>query len=173
MSKNISRILLILFLIIGNMGCDQVTKQMAKEQLSTAPAPTSYFNDFFILTYAINKGAFLSAGADLEPTLKFWLLTILPVVVMLGMIIYTFGSKSMSTLQTIAFSFIIGGGISNVYDRIMNDGAVIDFMNMGIGSLRTGIFNFADVSVMIGLGIFILASFLEAKQAKENEAVES
>jgi len=166
MSKNISRILIILSIIITNVGCDQVTKQMATEQLKSAPT-SSYLDNFFVLTYAINKGAFLSLGSDFNPTLKFWLLTVMPVLVMLGMIGYTFFSKSLTMLQTVAFSFIIGGGISNVYDRIMYDGAVVDFMNMGIGSLRTGIFNFADVSIMIGMGLFLLSSFIKEKEPEE------
>ena len=55
-------------------------------------------------------------------------------------------------------SFIIGGGISNVYDRIVYE-AVTDFMNMGLFGVRTGIFNFADVSIMVGLGIMLPFAF--------------
>ena len=40
-------------------------------------------------------------------------------------------------------------------------GRVIDFMNMGIGSLRTGIFNYADVIIMVGMGIYLLSIWLE------------
>jgi signal peptidase II len=33
---------------------------------------------------------------------------------------------------------------------------VIDFMNVGIGPLRTGIFNVADMAIMLGVGIVML-----------------
>jgi signal peptidase II len=33
---------------------------------------------------------------------------------------------------------------------------VIDFMNVGIGSWRTGIFNVADVAIMIGACVFLV-----------------
>jgi signal peptidase II len=41
--------------------------------------------------------------------------------------------------------------LSNLIDRIAV-GSVIDFLNVGVGSLRTGIFNLADVAIMAGAG---------------------
>jgi lipoprotein signal peptidase len=35
-------------------------------------------------------------------------------------------------------------------------GMVIDFTSVGIGSVRTGIFNVADMAIMLGAGIFVL-----------------
>ncbi|MHB9099271.1 MAG: signal peptidase II, partial [Syntrophales bacterium] len=46
-------------------------------------------------------------------------------------------------------------GIGNLIDRILNDGAVIDFMNIEVGGLRTGIFNIADVVIMLGAGMLV------------------
>ena len=77
-----------------------------------------------------------------------------------GYIIY---KKELSLLQIIGFSTIIGGGFSNVFDRLINSGMVVDFMNFGIGTLRTGILNFADLSVTIG-GVIIVISFLVQKK---------
>ena len=48
------------------------------------------------------------------------------------------------------------GGISNMIDRVLS-GAVIDFMNIGIGNLRTGIFNVADMAIMAGLFLVVIA----------------
>jgi len=39
---------------------------------------------------------------------------------------------------------LFSGGISNFYDRVSNNDAVVDYLNIGIESLRTGIFNIAD-----------------------------
>jgi len=58
----------------------------------------------------------------------------------------------------LSFSLILGGGISNVYDRVRYN-QVTDFMNMGFPDLRTGIFNFADVAIMLGLGVMLLGLF--------------
>ena len=51
-------------------------------------------------------------------------------------------------------------------DRIVNDGKVIDFMNMGIGSLRTGIFNMADVLIMVGIAFILLFNFQSHREKR-------
>ena len=42
---------------------------------------------------------------------------------------------------------------------------VIDFMNVGIGSLRTGIFNVADMAIMLGAGILVLEGYRSDRHA--------
>lgn len=145
----------LIFLIISlNWGCDQHTKQMAVEQLRYTPG-SSFFNDTFLLIYAENKGAFLSIGADMPETAQLWLLHILPIAALLVLTLFTLFSRQISMIQMVAMSCIIGGGMSNIYDRILY-GSVVDFMNLGIGSFRTGIFNFADVSIMFGLFLLLI-----------------
>jgi signal peptidase II len=111
---------------------------------------------------------FLVTGSELKGTWHFILLKILPVTMLSLLLLYTFFSKSINIYQTIALSFILGGGISNIIDRL-NYGKVIDFMNMGIGSLRTGIFNFADLSIMIGITIFLIANYKKNKSENLKE----
>ena len=69
---------------------------------------------------------------------------------LLAFFIYTIRSSKISRTGVIASGLIIGGGLSNLIDRLVNNGAVIDFLNLGIGSLRTGIFNVADMAIMLG-----------------------
>lgn len=148
----------IIFLIIFlNIGCDQQTKRLAKEHLEYSE-DISYLNDFFRLTYVENTGAFLSLGSSLSGKVRHWALKIFPVILLFGLLLYTLFSKKLTPWSIIAFSFILGGGISNVYDRLLYNG-VIDFMNMGFSGLRTGIFNFADVSIMIGLFMMLPTLF--------------
>jgi len=151
------RAALVLGIAIANVALDQVTKQLAREHLLHA-GPYSYLGDFFRLSYVENKGAFLSLGAELSEQLRQWALKILPVLLLIGLLGYTLFSSQMSRQQIIAFSFILGGGISNIYDRLAYN-QVVDFMNMGFPGLRTGIFNFADVSIMVGLGIMLPTLF--------------
>jgi len=166
---NWRRIALVTAIILVNVGCDQATKQMAREQLLSA-GQLSYLGDFFRLSYVENKGAFLSLGAGLSDQLRYWALLILPAGLLAGLLLYAMFSKNVDRWQAIAFSFIIGGGISNVYDRVLY-GQVVDFMNMGVGSLRTGIFNFADVSIMIGLGIMLPLMFKKEPQEEDEEKI--
>ena len=155
---------LILLLVLLNIGCDQQTKQIAKDSLEHVAGGYSYLNDMFRLIYAENHGAFLSTGSDWPPIVHTLFLKIIPFALLAGMLIYTLFSAKVNIRQAMALSFIIGGGASNIIDRVFYGGGVVDFMNLGIGSLRTGIFNFADVSIMIGLFALLIMNFWPEKK---------
>lgn len=70
-----------------------------------------------------------------------------------------FIAKQMPRPSVTAWSLVLSGGIGNLLDRLLHDGGVIDFMNVGIGSLRTGIFNVADVCITIGVSLLVLEVF--------------
>ena len=155
MKNPIWKFIFILTIIFGNIGCDQATKQLAIDNLKDEPQ-ISYYDDAFILTYAENRGAFFGTGQDFKEPLKSIFLIVLPISALLFLLIYTFRAK---TIEAIAFSFIIGGGVSNIFDRIAY-GRVVDFMNMGIGDFRTGIFNLADMAILFGM-VVLLFIFLK------------
>ena len=54
----------------------------------------------------------------------------------------------------VGLALYFAGGASNLVDRVMH-GSVIDFMNVGVGPLRTGIFNVADMAILLGVAIFV------------------
>ena len=63
-----------------------------------------------------------------------------------------------------AFALIAGGGLGNLYDRLTNTGRVVDFLMVGMGSLRTGIFNVADLAITFGVGLFVLAAIQRKRE---------
>ena len=146
---------LVIFVLCLCVACDRVTKVAARNHLASSPA-ISFAGDVFRLQYAENKGAFLSLGARLPEKVGFWFLIVVPGLFLLGILGYICIVKEMRLGQLMAFTFILGGGLGNLYDRIFNNGYVIDFMNMGIGFVRTGIFNVADVVIMAGFGLLLL-----------------
>ncbi len=157
-----------------NIGIDQWTKYLAKVNLKNIPGE-SYFNDIFRIVYAENNGAFLSMGSDLSDDWRFLILSVLPIIILIVFLLYTLFSKEVDLKNAIAFSFILGGGLSNIIDRIAY-GSVIDFMNMGIGSLRTGIFNVADLSIIAGVVLYFIFSIKDeakkkSKKSNENSAL--
>ena len=154
---------LIVLLIPGLLATvlDRLTKIWAVNTLKEQPMK-SYLNDIFRLVYAENTGAFLSLGSGMNDNLRYWVLAVVPVLVLLYIFFHVLTAKNLHIVQQAAFGFILGGGLSNIYDRIM-EGRVVDFMNMGFGTLRTGIFNVADMSIMLGL--FLMVPFLFQKQA--------
>ncbi len=160
------RIGIILGIVFLAIFADQASKYWATAVLKGQPS-IKYLNDFFRWTYVENTGAFMSLGSEMEGTWHFLTLKVFPVIMLLGLFFYIVISKSMNWWQTIAFSLILGGGISNIYDRLLY-GGVVDFMNMGFGSLRTGIFNIADVCIMIGL--FMMLPEIIKGSGKEQKA---
>lgn len=166
-----NQILFVLTILFSCIVLDQVTKKIAVENLKSSP-PTSYLGDFFRLQYAENTGAMLGFGAELPEPLRFWLLTVLVGVLLLVLLGFLLFSQKLTFAQSLGLSLICGGGVSNFIDRMLHHGRVVDFMNMGIGWLRTGIFNVADVLIMIGLGLILLFGEWSAKKKVEQEAAE-
>ena len=98
--------------------------------------------------------------------LRFVLLTAGVGVLLLVTLLYLVRSRRVTQLHAIALALALGGGLSNWYDRLVNDGRVVDFMILGIGPVRTGVFNVADVAIMLGVGLL----FLGARRAKGSGA---
>jgi signal peptidase II len=152
------RLWLVTLLLTLTIGCDQATKQIAISTLRTAPS-RSFLGDTFRLTYAENPGAFLSLGASLPAGARFWVLNVGVALVLLALLAHTLLGKGVITSQAAAYALVVGGGIGNWIDRVMRGGMVVDFMNMGIGPVRTGVFNVADVAIMTGAAMLLLGGF--------------
>ena len=73
--------------------------------------------------------------------------------------------QPMSLDTVVAWSLVLSGGLGNLVDLIINDGRVIDFMNIGIGSLRTGIFNVADVCITVGVVVLVFQALQRPRRS--------
>jgi signal peptidase II len=157
MTKRIGVRLLLLIAIGATIGCDRVTKHMAATTLSGEPRQ-SFLGDTFRLEYAENTGAFLSLGADWPPRIRNAVFGTGNALLLCALAVLAMKVR-WPTPALVGIVLFIAGGASNVLDRITS-GKVIDFMNVGLGPVRTGIFNVADVAIMFGAGIVLVASWL-------------
>lgn len=138
------------------VGCDQVTKNLAKTHLMDGHI-VSYLNNTFVLKYAENTGAFLSMGNELSDTVSFWIFIALPIIFLIGLFVFVLLKlRELSLMKLLGFALILAGGMGNVIDRILYDRHVTDFMILGIQNVRTGIFNFADLFVSVGAVTLLL-----------------
>jgi len=144
-----------LVLLLMTIGCDRVTKQFATTRLAGKPG-VAYFADTLRLEYAENPGAFMSLGAGLPDWTRTLLLTVGTGV---GLVVFAVAAFRLRSIRLcfIGAILFIAGGASNLVDRIAR-GSVVDFMNVGIGSVRTGIFNVADVALMAGVVCIVIGS---------------
>lgn len=162
-SSRLKRIALIVAAIAAVVALDQLTKLWAIDTLKDEAAARVYLGNTVRVQYAENPGAFLSLMADSEPRKRFLVLTVLNTAVLGFVAVYLFAKPRLDRISTAAFTCILAGGIGNLIDRVRLDGIVVDFLNLGIGSLRTGIFNVADVAIMVG---FFLLLYLFVKPPK-------
>lgn len=151
---------------------DQLLKQLASATLKHQPA-ISWLGDMIRFEYAENPGAFLSLGAGLSPEARFVILTMLVGIVLLGALIYLFVSRDLNRPTLIGLSLLTSGGIGNFIDRAWNHGHVIDYVVVGIGPLRTGIFNFADLCITTGTIVLVFSAFPRKPQADPGRAAEA
>lgn len=169
MKNQWTRIITVAVIIAANIGLDQWTKAWAENTLPYRTTYASYWDGFLKIIYVKNDGAFLSWGSELEGMMRYVVLYGFPAVLLGALTLYAMRSQALNKWQIIGMSFIIGGGISNVYDRIQYN-AVTDFMNIDFfGLAKTGIFNVADMSIMLGLGIMLPFAFQKEKPALEEE----
>lgn len=160
MSKKKGFILLIIVILISglNFAADRVTKIYAVDNIK-GEGTIRVIGNVFILHYAENDGAFLGFGGNMPKPLKSVLLILLPSIIVLAAVFYTAFSGNIPPGQLVSLSCVIGGGVGNLWDRIFNNGIVIDFLNFGFGNIRTGILNVADLSVTFGALVFIFLQF--------------
>ena len=152
-----TKILLVLFTLTLCVGCDQTAKSIAQSHLSRTEV-VSLAGDTLRLQYAENKGAFLNLGSELPPVWRALIFTTGTAVVVGLLLLYLLFSTTTTQLTLVALSLICGGGLSNLFDRVLHDGAVVDFLNLGYAGLRTGIFNPADVALTLGMLLLLYDS---------------
>jgi signal peptidase II len=148
--------LLLLTLLAATVGCDRITKHLAIESLRGAP-DQSFFAGTVRLEYAENSGGLLSIGAQLNPSLRFAIFTVATAVILIGLLIIAIKYPG-SAWHVTAFGLALAGGASNLIDRLIR-GTVVDFVTIGVGHLRTGVFNVADVAVFAGIMMLLVSPF--------------
>jgi signal peptidase II len=74
-----------------------------------------------------------------------------------------------SGASLLGLTLFVAGGASNWVDRL-SDGRVVDFLNVGVGPIRTGIFNVADMAILAGVVIVFVSEYSrDRKQRHGNQ----
>jgi signal peptidase II len=163
--KRMSRFGLVVLILLSCAGCDRATKNIARELLAPSP-PISVLNDLVRFEYVENPGAFLGLGSNMPGQVRFALLVIFAGASLLFTLVYIAAAHTLDFVPLIGLSLVAGGGVGNLIDRIINDGAVTDFVRLGIGPFRTGIFNLADVAIVVGVAMLLLWSARETRRTR-------
>jgi signal peptidase II len=156
--KSILRAVVIFALLAINVGCDQISKSIVRNRIGEHEQ-ISVIDNYVRLMRVENEGAFLSLGDSLPNVVRFILLSLFPLAVLGFGIGYLFLKRNIPKFTVLGFAFVIGGGMGNLYDRLVH-GSVTDFVHIDFVIFQTGIFNMADVSIMTGVAIVVIGSFL-------------
>ena len=159
-----NRTLIVVLTSLACVGCDQTTKLAARSFLPTTEVK-SLLGDTIRLQLAANSGAFLGLGDGLSAGWRQGLLSVGVGCMLLAVLWYALVARSLKPPWVLALALMFGGGVSNLLDRILYGGYVVDFINLGVGPVRTGIFNVADMAIMLAAALMFYASAREHKAA--------
>lgn len=158
------RILFISLIVLTNISCDQVAKNIVRKKIEYNEK-ISYLNNYVILTRVENTGAFLSLGSKIPRPVYLILMIIIPIIAIGYAIYFLINKSNLSGIFVFGLSLIIGGGIGNICDRIKY-GSVTDFLHIDFVLFKTGILNIADLSVTFGVFIILYDYYFKNKLLK-------
>jgi signal peptidase II len=141
---------------LGWIVIDQLTKALFK-QILTPGDMLSLMTGSLVVFPTYNHGAFLSLGAGMSDATRNLVFIYGVLVILASLCVWLVRSPRPGRLEVIGIASILGGGLSNLLDRCIYDGRVFDFLNVGIGALRTGVFNVADMGIMLGVALLLLS----------------
>ncbi len=126
---------------------DQAVKFFAAGLLQNIDTYALWENVFH-LTYVENKGAGWGIFSD-----HTWLLTVATIIVIVAAVSYVVVKRPNDKLFLTAFTFMIGGAVGNLVDRV-RQGFVIDFFDFTL--IDFPVFNIADCFITVGALLFIV-----------------
>lgn len=138
---------------------DQATKALALDRLS-GNRSVEILPDFFSLTLVVNTGAAWGLFRD-----KGYWLTLLAIVALVILIAARRHFTATGPLLRIALGLLCGGILGNLADRLAR-GHVVDFLSFRFRGFEWPAFNVADSAICVGVGLYVLESFL--RETPEN-----
>lgn len=119
---------------------------------------TIELNSLIHLTHIRNYGGVFGFGQGMG-----WLFGLISVTLLAGVTLYLWLGKHVQRHEFVCFGFIVGGGISNIADRLLH-GSVIDFIDIQHIPYWNYVFNVADVMVHVGVWPLLLLSLFAGNQ---------
>lgn len=145
---------------------DVLTKYVVQRTLGLYE-PVPVIGDFFRLTYIYNPGA--AFGLSLGPHSR-TLFLILTVVAVIGLFLWYRSTPSDDKLRLVAIASVTGGAIGNLIDRVRSERGVVDFFDVGFGTLRWPVFNIADIAVTTGAILLAISLWREEQEFDVDQA---
>ncbi|MDZ7291061.1 MAG: signal peptidase II [candidate division KSB1 bacterium] len=140
---------------------DQISKIAIKTQFDLKET-VAIIGNFLQFTYIQNEG--MAFGIRFGNKFFF---TIFASIASAIILLYLYRIRNAGFFPRFSLALILGGALGNLIDRFAY-GAVIDFIDIGVGTTRWPVFNIADSAVTIGM--IILISLVLFEKSKEEAA---
>ena len=131
---------------------DVITKWIAYTELTGVPYPREVIGETVRFWLVYNRGAAFGLNVGEYSRWVFMVLTVGALVILAQLYRQT---RAGDTRRTLSLALVCGGAIGNLIDRVRWDRGVVDFIDVGIGTMRWPTFNIADMAV--STGAFMLA----------------
>lgn len=130
---------------------DIITKLVINNSFNLMETKT-IIDDFFSITKVYNTGASWNILAGYR-----YILIIVSILMLISLIYYQ-TKFILNKRNILAFGLLYGGIIGNLIDRIIY-GYVIDFLDFNIFGYDFPVFNFADICIVFGIFLLIIAIY--------------
>jgi signal peptidase II len=141
-------------LIVGGVaGGDQATKALVERRIpehAVIPVVPGFFN----LIHTTNVGAAFGIFSESPAPWKTMLLIVVSAGLLVAVVAMLWRARSVRWLTSVGLALILGGALSNLFDRI-RFGQVVDFLDFYYRSYHWAAFNVADSAIVIGAGFLI------------------
>ena len=151
-------VILNLVCVAALVGIDQAIKLWAVQALAPVESIT-LIPHVLELRFVLNQGMAFSLLSG-----KQLFLIIATSAALLAVAYGLFFRSRGKRLQQAALVLVLGGGIGNLIDRVLN-GEVVDYINLLF--MRFAVFNFADICVCVGVALWVLVIFLDEVHADD------
>jgi signal peptidase II len=142
---------------------DQITKA-AIVKIFLIHESHTVIDGFFNIVYVMNPGAAFGFLATASKTFRYCFFTGITAMVIVLIIYYIVKSKPQNMLMVISLTLIFGGAVGNLIDRI-GFGAVVDFLDVYIGTAHWPAFNVADSAISVGAVLMIWGMIMNREKA--------
>lgn len=142
------------------IAADQISKYLVSTLLplngtwSPFPGPDPFFRIVYVYNTGAAFGSFQNFGIVFAP---------IAFIVIGAILYYSRRIGEDQKLTRVALGFMLGGASGNLLDRLLRGGHVIDFLDVGAGATRWYVSNFADISIVLGVGLLALAMWRDEK----------
>jgi len=152
-------------LLLGVLVPDVLTKAWAVQALVPRHVPHRIIGDVLRFTLSYNPGA--AFGMSVGSASR-WFFGVLAVGIIVLMLRVTRDLVRVSWLGSVGLPLVLGGAVGNLIDRVRGDQGVVDFIDIGVGTVRFWTFNIADMGVSIGAACLVIALWrLDAAESRE------